>query len=205
MSAASKQLNKGDILFREGDPSDACYVVKSGKISITKVKGNAEIELANLGPGQMFGEMAFFDNKPRSAGAKASADATVIILPFTSLTQQFQTFPQWLKAMVKTINDNLREANKRIKNLEQASKGDDKMFPPYTITKLVAILTLVAHRYGEKQPDQSVALERLPPAQLHDSGVSRAHAQNAKNHRDSAEPRALKNRRFGRSTHARGL
>jgi CRP/FNR family cyclic AMP-dependent transcriptional regulator len=148
-----KQLSRGELLFREGDASDACYVVKSGKIAIVKAKGSSEIELASIGPGQMFGEMAFFDSKPRSAGAKATVDATVVVLPFSALNAQFQGFPQWLKAMVKTVNENLREANKRIKNLEQAQKGDEKMFPPHTITKFSAILGLVCSRFGEKTPD----------------------------------------------------
>lgn len=150
MSATQKKLTKGEIIFREGDPSDACYVVKSGKIVITKAKGNSEIELASLGPGAMFGEMAFFDGKPRSATAKAAGDALVISLPFASLNAQFASFPQWLKVMVNTINDHLRDANKRIKNLEQSGKGEDRTFPPHTITRLCAILSLVGHRYGEK-------------------------------------------------------
>ncbi len=150
VSAVQRKLEKGEVLFRENDPSDACYVVKTGKVVITKAKGNSEIELAALGPGQMFGEMAFFDGQPRSATAKAGQDSTVIALPFSSLNAQFDTFPQWLKAMVKTINDHLREANKRIKNLEQAQKGDAKMFPPHIITRLCAIIALIAHRYGEK-------------------------------------------------------
>jgi CRP/FNR family cyclic AMP-dependent transcriptional regulator len=154
MAAIQKNLNKGDILFREGDPSDAAYVVKTGRISITKAKGNSEIELKAAGPGEMFGEMAFFDSKPRSASAKASSNDTVVVaLPFSALNAQFQTFPQWLRAMIKTINENLREANKRIKNLEQAQKGDDVLFPPHTITKLTAIISLVGTKYGEKTAD----------------------------------------------------
>jgi CRP/FNR family cyclic AMP-dependent transcriptional regulator len=76
-----KTLKKGEILFREGDPSDAMYVIKKGRIAITKAKGTKEIVLAELVPGEMLGEMAFFDDKPRSAGAKASVDAEVIALP----------------------------------------------------------------------------------------------------------------------------
>lgn len=152
MSAIQKKLNKGEVLFRENDSSDACYVVKTGKIVITKAKGSSEIELASIGPGQMFGEMAFFDGAQRSASARAAQDTTVIALPFSSLNAQFDTFPQWLRSMVKTINDNLRDANKRIKNLEQSQKGDAKMFPPHIITRLCAIIALVSHRYGEKTP-----------------------------------------------------
>lgn len=143
-------LKKGDTLFNEGDPSDAMYVVKSGGIAITKRKGEGEIELARIMPGQLFGEMAFFDNKPRSAGAKAALPGTVIIaLPFSALHAQFKTFPEWLKSMVRTVNDHLRDANKRIQALEKLEQEDAQKFPPHTITKLVGILNLVAAKYGE--------------------------------------------------------
>ncbi len=155
MGAAAKKLNTNEILFREGDASDAMYVVKSGRLTIFKTKGKGEIELASIGPGQMFGEMAFFDQRPRSASVKATQDAEVIILPFTALHAQFKGFPEWLKSMIKTINDHLRDANVRIKNLEQATT-DTKAFPPHTITKLCAILSLVANRYGEATPEGSV-------------------------------------------------
>jgi CRP/FNR family cyclic AMP-dependent transcriptional regulator len=158
MSASVKSLQKGEYLFREGDPSDAAYVIKSGKVVIVKQKGNSEVELAALVPGQMFGEMAFFDSKVRSAGARATAESIVILLPFDSLNLQFASFPQWLRVMVKTINDNLREANKRIKNLEQGTTTSNSQFPAHTITKLSAILTLIALRHGTSEPDGSTLL-----------------------------------------------
>ncbi|MBX3022529.1 MAG: Crp/Fnr family transcriptional regulator [Bdellovibrionales bacterium] len=150
MSGGVKKLGKGDILFREGDASDAMYVIKSGRIAITKAKGSGEIILAEKVGGEMLGEMAFFDNKPRSAGAKAVQDTEVIALPFTSLHAQFKTFPEWLKAMVRTINGQLRDANTRIKNLEAATTGAEEMFPPHMITRLSAIISLVGFKCGEK-------------------------------------------------------
>ncbi len=145
-----KKLAKNDILFREGDPSDAMYVIKSGRIAITKAKGSGEIILAEKASGEMLGEMAFFDNKPRSAGAKALVDTEVIQLPFTALHAQFKTFPEWLKAMVKTINGQLRDANTRIKNLEAATSGEEEMFPPHLVTRLCAIISLIGFKCGEK-------------------------------------------------------
>jgi CRP/FNR family transcriptional regulator, cyclic AMP receptor protein len=150
MAGTTKKLEKGQLLFREGDAPDAMYVVKKGRIVITKTKGDSEVELASLGPGQMFGEMAFFDQKPRSANARATSDSEIISLPFVSLEAHFKAMPEWLKSMVKTINEHLREANKRIKILERAQGADAKTFPPHTITKLCAIIGLVAERYGEK-------------------------------------------------------
>lgn len=147
-------LKKGDTLFNEGDPSDAMYVVKSGGIAITKRKGEGEIELARIMPGQLFGEMAFFDNKSRSAGAKAALPGTVVIaLPFSALHAQFKTFPEWLKSMVRTVNEHLRDANKRIQALEKLEKEDAQKFPPHTVTKLVGILNLVAAKYGETEEE----------------------------------------------------
>ncbi len=146
-------LKKGDLLFDDGAPSDAMYVVKSGCIAIVKKKGKNEIELAKVMPGQLFGEMAFFDDKPRSAGARATKDTVVIALPFSQLHAQFRQFPEWLKAMVKTVNDNLRNANKRIKELEQSGALAEKKFPPHTITKLSAIFSLVARQFHELEND----------------------------------------------------
>jgi CRP-like cAMP-binding protein len=149
-SGGVKKLGKGDILFREGDPSDSMYVIKTGRIAITKAKGSGEIILAEKAGGEMLGEMGFFDNKPRSAGAKAVQDAEVIQLPFSSLHAQFKTFPEWLKAMVKTINAHLREANTRIKNLEAAANENAEMFPPHLITRLCALISLIGYKCGEK-------------------------------------------------------
>lgn len=153
MAGQIKELKKGDLLFREGDPSDAMYVIKKGRIAITKTKGSGEVELAELGPGEMLGEMAFFDNKPRSAGARSKADSTVIMLPFSSLYAQFKTFPEWLKAMVKNVNGKLRDANAKIKNLERESAPETTAFQPHMITRLCGIISLIGFKCGEKEGD----------------------------------------------------
>lgn len=150
MAGQVKELKKGEILFREGDPSDCLYVIKKGQISVTKAKGSGEIELAVLKAGEMIGEMAFFDNKPRSAGGVAKVDATVIVLPFSALYAQFQNFPEWLKAMVKTVNAKLRDANAKIKNLEAANNEENILFTPYMITRICGIISLVTYKSGEK-------------------------------------------------------
>ena len=126
------------------------FVIKKGRIAITKTKGSGEIVLAELHAGQMLGEMAFFDNKPRSAGARAVEKTEVIVLPFNALYSQFKKFPEWLKATVRTVNSHLREANQRIKNLERAEEKDAKMFPGDVIVRLCAVISLVGFKVGEK-------------------------------------------------------
>jgi CRP/FNR family cyclic AMP-dependent transcriptional regulator len=161
MSQHVRQLKAGEILFKEGEASDSMYVIKKGRLSVFKLKGTQEVELAEVGPGQMIGEMAFFDRKPRSAGVKATSETEIIELPFSSLQTQYEAFPQWLKSIVKTINEHLRDANKRIKNLEQAeagisysgAKGKTPAIAPHQANKLCAILSFVARTFGAKLAD----------------------------------------------------
>jgi CRP/FNR family cyclic AMP-dependent transcriptional regulator len=158
MSSGPKKITRDHYLFREGDAPDAMYVVKSGKLAVVKSKQTSEIILAEIGPGAMVGEMAFFDNKPRSASVKAMKDSEVIALPYKALHAQFQNFPEWCKAIMRTVNNHLRNANQRIKELEKNDNSED-LFPPHTINKLVAILTLVAHKFGKySEEDKGVVL-----------------------------------------------
>ena len=153
MSQTAKKLNKGEILFREGDTPDAMYVIKSGMIAITKTKGSGSIVLAEKKAGEMLGEMAFFDAKPRSAHAVAATEAEVIALPFTALQAQFNGFPEWIKAIVKTVTAQLRDANTKIKTLEQVQNENEEFFTPYLITRLAAIISLIGYKAGEKTPE----------------------------------------------------
>lgn len=157
MSAATgpRKIEKDHYLFREGDPPDAMYVVKSGKLAVVKTKQNSEIVLAEIGPGSMVGEMAFFDNKPRSASVKALKESEVIALPYKALHAQFQNFPEWCKAIMRTVNDSLRNANQRIKQLEKNEPADGELFPPHTINKLMSILNFVGMKYGKWTEDKS--------------------------------------------------
>ena len=69
--AKKKFLQEGDVLFREGDPGDAAFIVDSGLIGIYKVVEGEEIELGTLKAGELFGEMAIVDGSKRMAYAVA--------------------------------------------------------------------------------------------------------------------------------------
>ncbi len=143
-------LKKGQELFFEGDTPNAMFVIRKGRLAITKKKGNTHIILAELKTGDLLGEMAFFDKSPRSAGAQASMDGTEVIeLPFSALDQQWQGLPGWVKSIVKAINGHLRTANIRIRQLERTKEEEREVFPSHTINMLMSILGFVCHRYGE--------------------------------------------------------
>lgn len=142
------------------------YIVKAGQLAITKTKGTTEIVLAEIKAGAMVGEMAIFDKKPRSANVKALKDSEVIALPYETLNQQLDVLPVWVKAIMRTMNENLREANKRIKLLENSNPDEDR-FPPHILNKLLSILNFVGLKYGAKENDVLV----LPQNRLRNTTI----------------------------------
>lgn len=158
--AEQKKVPKDTYLFRDGDAPDAMYIVKSGAFAITKAKGNSEIVLAEIGAGAMVGEMALFDKKPRSANVKAMKDSEVIALPYDSLSKQMEQLPVWVRAIMKTLNENLRDANKKIKTLE-TSNVDEERFPPHIVNKYISILNLVGHKYGKPEDNGTLSFSSV--------------------------------------------
>ncbi|MBK9322551.1 MAG: Crp/Fnr family transcriptional regulator [Bdellovibrionaceae bacterium] len=148
--ADGKKVAKDTYLFREGDAPDAMYIVKSGSLAVTKTKNTSEVVLAEIGPGSMVGEMAIFDKKPRSANVKAIKDSEVISLPYEGLNSQMDSLPVWVKAIMRTMNENLREANKKIKILENPGQEEER-YPPHVVNKLLSLINFVGHKFGKPE------------------------------------------------------
>ncbi len=70
-------LSAGTILFSEGDVGNAVYIIETGNISIFLNKSEKQEEIAILGCGEFFGEMAIFNNDTRGASAKALSEAVL--------------------------------------------------------------------------------------------------------------------------------
>jgi putative ABC transport system ATP-binding protein len=81
------KLDAGDILFRQGNPSDLVYLVEEGEVEMVRELQDGEKRLAVIGPGNYFGELGPMLNLPRSATARAISASTL-----TSCTvQQFRS------------------------------------------------------------------------------------------------------------------
>ena len=71
----------GEIVFNEGDPGDAWYILYKGKTEVIKKSGSDEKLISVLGPGSCFGEIAILDGLPRSATIRASENSVVLRVP----------------------------------------------------------------------------------------------------------------------------
>ena len=75
-SMTQRHLERGDVLFHEGDQGDRLYVIGEGKIKLGRRSSDGRENLvAILGPGEMFGELSLFDPGPRTATATSGRAA----------------------------------------------------------------------------------------------------------------------------------
>jgi CRP/FNR family cyclic AMP-dependent transcriptional regulator len=80
MNPTTKRYADGESIFRQGHMGECMYVVSSGEVLIYREDRGTETVLARLGHGETFGELALFDQHPRSASARAIGDTTVRVI-----------------------------------------------------------------------------------------------------------------------------
>jgi len=113
-----------DVIFREGEPSDAAYLIVSGRVRI--VKGHetgSPRELAVVGAGEYVGEMGAIDDLPRSASAVA--EGNVVCMPVTpaEFMDMLLKNPDEAIGLLKILFERLRRANKRLAEIDPNAAG----------------------------------------------------------------------------------
>jgi signal transduction histidine kinase len=105
-----RQFAAGQEIFHEGAPGDGVYFVKSGLVEIFAGQGERRI-LSRLGPGEIFGEMAIIEHRPRSAAAAAVEATEVFFLPRGEMLPFIERSPGLAFALLQQISHRLREFN----------------------------------------------------------------------------------------------
>jgi CRP-like cAMP-binding protein len=105
----------GDVIFSEGAPSDAAYLVVSGTVEILAGFGSPQPRsIAVLGKGKYFGEMGAIDNHPRSATAVARGDVECMSVNREEFMDLLLSRPQEAIDLLKILFERLREANRKM-------------------------------------------------------------------------------------------
>ena len=99
----SRSYVKDELLFAEGDPGDCIYLIQSGEFSSTVKSKGKEVEVARFQRGNFLGEIAFFDNQPRSASCKALKQSEVVMFTY----QDYETIMQQHPEIVAKILGNI--------------------------------------------------------------------------------------------------
>ncbi|KAM7538091.1 hypothetical protein Aperf_G00000069545 [Anoplocephala perfoliata] len=97
-----KCMRKGEIIFREGDPSDTIYFIMDGMVVVKKNNGSNEEEVKRISKGGCFGELALLSPKPRAASVYAATDVTLAMLSVQSFERLLGPYASLMKN--KTVN-----------------------------------------------------------------------------------------------------
>jgi CRP/FNR family transcriptional regulator, cyclic AMP receptor protein len=113
--AQERQLQRGDVLFREGDEANMLFVVVRGRVAIAnKSIDGRESMVALMERGDLFGEMPLFDHQNRSAEARALEPSEVIALPYDPLMDLYHEQPQRLWKVVELLALRLRSMDEAL-------------------------------------------------------------------------------------------
>ena len=103
------------VIFREGDASDTCYVVRAGHArAIREHPDGRMITLAHFGPGDIFGELAMFDDELRSATVETLDEVQAIAVLGSDMRRLLRQHPDIAVKLVIALGRRLREANERL-------------------------------------------------------------------------------------------
>jgi len=112
----SRAYPKDTMIFSEAQSGSDMFIIQRGEVSITKVVNGNEVTLAVLKKGDMFGEMALIENKPRSANAIAHSDCTLMVINRSNFNQMVATQPQLIAKLTTTLADRLWSMYRQLDN-----------------------------------------------------------------------------------------
>lgn len=116
--AVAKNYAKHAIILREGDKTDALYIITSGKVKVMlSTGGGKEVILAILGKSEFFGEMALLDEQPRSADVVAMEPTQLLVISKTDFINCLAHNPQMSFRIMQGLIQRLRSADRKIQSL----------------------------------------------------------------------------------------
>ena len=110
-----RQFDPGQAVFREGDASDTCYIVREGHARAIRTHPDGRaITLANFGPGDIFGELAMFEDERRSATVEAIDPMSVVAVLGPDMRRLMGEHSEIAMRLVIALGRRLRETNERL-------------------------------------------------------------------------------------------
>ena len=145
----TRRFRRGEVIFHQGDPGDALFIVSSGSIKIVLPSETGdEAILATLRSGDVFGELALLDGAPRSATAVAIEPSETLVLPRDRFRELLATEPAIRDALLAALAGELRRLTNHVEELH---------FLDIT-GRLASRLARLANEGGSPQPDGSIRL-----------------------------------------------
>jgi len=113
----NRKYKDNEIIFLEHEPGEELYIIQKGKIKITKIVDNNEVLLAVLKPGDIFGEMALLENKPRSATAISFGESELLAVSKSNFEVMVKTNPMLGTKLITLLSERIWKAYRQLSNI----------------------------------------------------------------------------------------
>ncbi|CAA7623442.1 cAMP-binding protein [Candidatus Terasakiella magnetica] len=120
-------LAAGTVVFRQGSPGDAAYILDKGKITIFQQVEGQRVELDSIRPGEIFGEMAVIDKSERMATAIAAMDCVVTRIPEPLFARKLDGTDKFVRALVSMFIKNIRGSHRIFVRRPRSFRDNVKM------------------------------------------------------------------------------
>ena len=152
--ATTRRYRRGEYICHAGEPATRLFVVESGRIAIAvRARDGRESVAAVLGPGALFGELAFFDGAPRSSDARALTPVLLGEVDFDAVRAVIEAEPNLLWDVAQILTQRLRDTDEALadamfldvtgrtaKRLLQIAGRDDEFSLPVTQEELASMV-----------------------------------------------------------------
>jgi CRP/FNR family transcriptional regulator len=166
--AVPRSWERGEVIFREGDTGDTCYLLRSGAVLLTREHQDGRmIALAELRSGAMFGELAMFRGETRSATAEAVEDTTAVALLARDVQRLIRNNPDIALKLLAAMGERVRRTNERL--LQQS-------FQTVAGRVASAVLAQVVARQAEGAAERDVLVKATQAEIAQLAGTSRESA-----------------------------
>jgi CRP/FNR family transcriptional regulator, cyclic AMP receptor protein len=166
--AVPRHWERGEVIFREGDVGDTCYLLRSGAIMLTREHQDGRmVALAELRAGMLFGELAMFRGETRSATAEVMEPASAVALLAADVQRLISRNPDLALKLLASLAERVSRTNERL--LQQS-------FQTVAGRVASALLTQTVARQADGAPDSDVLIRSTQAEIAHLAGTSRESA-----------------------------
>lgn len=146
---------KGSLIIEQGDQAWCAYLIQSGRVSVYYQENGKNVELAQLGVGQICGEMALIRSEPspRTANVRAIEDCNLIVITHNTFQEKLQASDPTVRAMLNMLADRIITSNEVLL---------DKKADPHTLIQIIKKLYDGVHS-GLDAPKRTAFVKKVEP------------------------------------------
>lgn len=119
-----KIFSRSQTILKQGQEGADAYLIETGKVRVFMEKDGRMIDLAELGPGQIFGEMALIAKKPAGAWVQAMEDTAVQVITPELLQSRIEASDPMIRSLVLMLMDRMERTNRALMESESREYMD---------------------------------------------------------------------------------